>query len=126
MKFVRRYAAPVLAVGIGGALFYLAWMFSVAPEAAFNASGHVRSALPAIMAGRYGAFGAVLLALVVLGEYRALAVVLAVGAGMGVYDAIVVAGANGSVVLHLGAAAFAAAGAGAAWWKWREPRSRMK
>jgi Domain of unknown function (DUF4267) len=113
--------APALGVLIGIVLVGLGGLFAVAPERGFEVSGHVSSALPAIMAGRYVAFGAVVLMLVAFSEYRALAMVLAVGAGMGLYDAIVVTGAGGTVGPHLGAAGVSGLGAVMAL-----VRSRMK
>ena len=113
--------APGIAVVIGIVLVGLGGLFAVAPERGFEFSGHVPSALPAIMAGRYVAFGTVVLALMAVSEYRALAIVLAFGAGMGVYDAVVVAGAGGAMGPHLSAALVSGLGAVAA-----RARSRTK
>jgi hypothetical protein len=107
--------APWLGGLIGIVLIGLGVLFWMAPHRAFAVSGHVPSALPAVMAGRYGAFGAVVIAFVVMAEWRALMVVLAVGAAMGALDAVIAARSGGSVAPHLGAGVGSALGAVASW-----------
>ena len=108
--------APWLGVLIGSVLLILGVLFVVVPEKGFELSGHASGALPAVMAGRYVAFGVVVIGFVLMADWRAVAFVLAVGAAMGVWDALVAGRTvGGKPVPHLFASVVAAAGAYAAW-----------
>jgi hypothetical protein len=96
--------AAALSLVIAATLAALGVMFLVSPDSAFQLSGHVGTALPGVMGGRYLAFAVVIAILVLLRNWQALLVVFGVGVVMADLDAILTWRAGGSILPHIGAA----------------------